>query len=58
MDLKGGEKMIKVLRWIVLVWTVIAIPYLFNTDGITIFFSLLYVGLIIGLMIRDLRGKK
>ena len=48
--------MIKVLRWIILIWSIIAIPYSFGgTDGVTVFFGLLYVGLIIGLMIHDLR---
>ena len=47
--------MIKVLRWILLVWTVIAIPYLFEGETSNVFFSLVFVGLIIGLMIHDLR---
>jgi len=47
-----------VMRWIVLVWCVVTIPYLFDTDFATAFFSLLFVGLIIGLMISDLREKK
>jgi len=47
----------KVLRWILLVWTVLAIPYIEAVDGTTFFFSLVYTGLIIGLMISDLRGK-
>lgn len=39
----------KVIRWIVLVWAVLAIPY------ITEFYGGLWLALIIGLMIDDLR---
>jgi hypothetical protein len=47
-----------VLRWIVLVWTVLTIPYtLGGEDFATIFFALIYVGLVIGLMIDDLKEK-
>jgi len=50
--------MIKVLKWIILVWTIITIPYVFEiSDYYEIFFELLYVGLIIGLMINDLKRK-
>ncbi len=45
----------KVIKWIVLIWSVCAIPYAFVEDSITTFFGLLYLGLIIGLMIMDLR---
>ena len=49
----------KVLRWIILIWSIIAIPYIPDTgDFTTGFFSLLYMGLIIGVMIHDLREKK
>ena len=42
--------MIKVLRWILLVWSIIAIPYTDWSDS-TAFYSLLYLGLIIGLIV-------
>lgn len=48
----------KVIKWIVLIWSVIAIPYIDTTDFATFFFGLLFLGLIIGLMISDLREKK
>ena len=49
----------KTLRWILLLWTIFAIPYAFDAvDFATFFFGLLYAGLIIGLMIHDLRNEK
>ena len=50
----------KVLRWIVIVWTVIALPYiLFETpDLIELFFGLVYSAIILGLMVSDLREEK
>lgn len=52
--MKGGENMIKTLRWIVLVWTIIAIPYMqFNTFS-DFFYGIVYVGLILGVVIYDL----
>ena len=50
--------MIKVIRWIVLIWTILVIPYLFDGDFPTVFFSLVYAALIIGLMIKDLKNEK
>ena len=50
--------MTKVLRWIVLVWAVLAIPYGITEDFATTFFGLLFMGLIIGLMIHDIRKNK
>ena len=49
--------MIKVLRWILLIWSIIAIPYTLAEDIDIAFFGLLYIGLIIGLMIYDLKNK-
>lgn len=48
----------KVLRWIVLVWSVLTIPYLLEGDSDVVFFSLVFVGLIVGLTISDLRAEK
>jgi len=47
----------KTLAWIVLVWTILAIPYTLTApleldEG---FFALIYTGLIIGMMISDIR---
>lgn len=48
----------KTLRWILLVWTVLTIPYVFSgMDFASAFFALLYVGLIIGLTVSDLQNK-
>ena len=47
----------KVLYWIVLIWTILAIPYVDFSTFTMAFFGLLYIGLIIGLMISDIRGK-
>jgi len=49
----------KTLRWILLVWTIVTIPYVFDvSDFATFFFGLLYAGLILGLTISDLRNEK
>lgn len=45
----------RVLKWIVLCWTIITIPYVFVGDPVEIFGALLYAGLIIGLIISDLK---
>lgn len=45
----------KVLRWIILIWSIIAIPYTLGSETDIVFYGLLYLGLIIGLMISDLR---
>jgi len=42
-----------ILKWILLVWTVLGIPYCFNSDLATTFFSLVYVGLLLGILISD-----
>jgi len=57
---RGVGKINKTLRWIVLVWSIITIPYaLFvEPDLYTAFFQLLYIGLVIGLMISDIREKE
>ncbi len=49
-----------VLRWIILIWSIITIPYALFTelDLYTAFFQLLYTGLVVGLMISDLKEKK
>ena len=49
----------KVIRWIVLVWSILAIPYAFQViDVFEWFFGLLYSSLIIGLMISDLKEEE
>jgi len=49
----------KTIRWIVLIWSVLAIPYAFTeVDFETGFFSLLYAALIIWLMVSDLKEEK
>lgn len=55
--IKEVVKMKRTLKWILLVWTVISLPYfLFSTyNPYTIFFGLVYAGLIIGLMVDDLK---
>lgn len=47
----------KTLEWIVLVWTVLALPSALTAseDFSSAFFVLVYMGLIVGLMIHDLR---
>jgi len=49
----------KVIKWIVLVWSVFSIPYTFQVvDTFEFFFGLLYSGLIIGLIISDLMEEE
>jgi hypothetical protein len=49
----------KVIRWIILVWCILAIPYTFEASDVqTFFFEVLFLGLISGLMISDLREEK
>jgi len=46
----------KTLTWIILVWSVLSIPYTLDVSTFyEFFFALLYVGLIIYLMISDLK---
>jgi len=47
----------KTIRWMVLVWTVLTVPYYNDPDIAVVFLGLLYAGLVIGLMISDLREK-
>ena len=48
-----------VLRWIVLCWSIVTIPVLLVEPDIYVaFFGLLYVGLVVGLMISDIRCTK
>ena len=56
MNLRGGVIM-KVLKWITLIWTVLAIPYIED------FYGGIYLFLIIGIIAKDLydaekAGKK
>lgn len=50
----------KTLTWIILVWSVLSIPYALveAVDFYEFFGTLLYVGLIIYLMISELKEKK
>lgn len=57
-EVKGGDIVKKVIRWIVLIWSVLAIPYGLDADIVTVFLGLLYMGLVIGLMISDLKESK
>ena len=50
--------MVNVIRWIVLILTIMTIPALFVEDLTATFYLLLYVGLIIGLMVYDLKKDK
>lgn len=43
-----------VIRWIILVWTVLSIPYMFTQDMVENFFALVYICLIGGLVVSDL----
>jgi len=48
----------KVIRWILLVWAILTIPYTLDVPTAEeFFFGLLFLGLIIGLMISDLREE-
>lgn len=49
----------RTLKWIVLVWTFLSLPYLlFATyNPYDEFFGLVYAGLVIGLMIDDLKKE-
>ena len=48
----------KVLEWIVLVWTVLIIPTIFDLNAAEMFFAVLYIGLIVGILIDNLRKNK
>lgn len=50
--------MIKVIRWIILVWTVFAIPYVFIGEFETDFFTFLYTIGIIGILVYDIKKQK
>jgi len=46
----------KVLTWIILIWTVLAVPYVFEAQDVySLFGGALYLGLIIYLTISDLK---
>jgi len=49
----------KVIKWIILASLVLPIPYVFTEpDFKPVFFALLYGGLVVWLMISDLKVKK
>jgi len=54
---KDVSKMKKVLQWIILIWSILAVPYaLFSEpNAYDTFLQLLYLGSVIGLMISDLK---
>jgi len=47
--------MIKVISWIVIVWSVIAVPYIFSEDMVANFFAFVYLGLILAVAINNVR---
>lgn len=47
------------IRWIILIWSILSVPYTLEAETFAeFFFQLLFVGLIIWLMISDIKGRE